>query len=113
MAAFGNTAKRLSNIFKRTRGNNNNSGTSRAAERGFTRLFINLGRMDGIRPADSKKVVKGLKNINFLGRRVAVEVAQETPSEDRRKKIEKSNQYRGSGSAGGGRKKFQGKSRRR
>ena len=127
--------------------NNNSKGTGRAAERGFTRLFINLGRMDGIRPpdiiglvndyipgkkieigridlmknfsffevreADSKKVVKELKNINFLGRRVAVEVAQETPSEDRRKKIEKSNKYHGGGSEGGGRKKFQGKSRRR
>ena len=127
--------------------NNNSSGTSRAAERGFTRLFINLGRMDGIRPpdiiglvndyipgkkidigridlmknfsffevreADSKKVVKGLKNINFLGRRVAVEIAQETPSEDRQKKIEKSNKYRGGGNESGGRKKFQGKSKRR
>jgi ATP-dependent RNA helicase DeaD len=132
--------------------NSNGGGTGRSAEKGFTRLFINLGRMDGIRPpdiigivndyipgkkieigridlmknfsffevreADSHKVVKGLKNINFLGRKVAVEIAQETPSEDRRKKIEKSNKYRGGNDNRGGsnsdnRKKFQGKSKRR
>jgi len=126
--------------------NNSGGGTGRTAEKGFTRLFINLGKMDGVRPpdiiglvndyipgnkidigridlmknfsffevreSDGKKVVKGLKNINFLGRRIAVEVAQETPSEDRWKNIEKSNKYHGGGS-NNGRKKFQGKSRRR
>jgi len=108
---------------------NNNGATGRVAERGFTRLFINLGKTDGIRPpdiiglvndyipgkkidigridlmknfsffevreADGKKVVNGLKNINFFGRKVLVQVAQETPSEDRRQQIEKHNKYNG------------------
>ena len=114
----------------------NSSGNGRSAERGFTRLFINLGKTDGIRPpdiislvndyipgkmieigridlmknfsffevreADGKKVVRGLKNADFFGRKIAVQVAQETPSEDRRKQIDKSNKYR---EAANGRKK--------
>ncbi len=123
--------------------NSNGGGNGRTAEKGFTRLFINLGRTDGIRPpdiiglvndnipgkkisigridlmknfsffevqeADGKKVVSGLKNVNYNGRKVAVEIAQEAPSDDRKWKIEKSNKYRG----GDDRKKFQEKSRRR
>ncbi len=110
---------------ERERGRRNvGGGTSRTAEKGFTRLFINLGRMDGIRPpdimeivndyipgkkieigridlmknfsffevrdADSRKVVNALKNIKAFGRKVAVEIAQETPSENRKEKVEKS-----------------------
>ena len=119
-------------------GEHNHNGTGRTAERGFTRLFINLGKMDGIRPpdiiglvndyipgkmidigridlmknfsffevreADSKKVVNGLKNIIFFGRKVLVQIAQETPSDDRRKQIEKSDKFKG----GESRKKNQG-----
>ena len=82
----------------------------RGGEDGFTRLFINLGKMDGIYPnslidlineyvpgrvrigkidlmktfsffdVDSeavKRVVKGLKNTDYFGRRVALEIAQD------------------------------------
>ena len=102
----------------------NSGGSGRNAEKGFTRLFINLGRMDGIRPpdiiglvndnlpgkkveigridlmknfsffevreSDNKRVISALKNTSAFGRKVAVEVAQDTPSDNRRQKIEKS-----------------------
>ncbi|MCL2649652.1 MAG: DEAD/DEAH box helicase [Candidatus Azobacteroides sp.] len=115
---------RRKNSGERERRNGSGGGTSRTAEKGFTRLFINLGRMDGIRPpdiiglvndyipgkkieigridlmknfsffevrdSDSRKVVNGLKNAKAFGRKVAVDIAQETPSENRKEKIEKS-----------------------
>jgi ATP-dependent RNA helicase DeaD len=97
-------------------------GTGRASEKGFARLFINLGKIDGIRPqsvidllndnipgrkvdigkidllknfsffevveADRDRVVRNLDGIKAFGRRIAVESAQPSPSENRKKKIE-------------------------
>jgi len=107
------------------------SGTSRIAQKGYSRLFINLGKADGIRPqdlialmndfipgkkiavgkidlmknfsffevkeSDRNKVIKGLNKQTALGRRIGVEVAQESPSEDRQKRVEgrKRNAYAG------------------
>ncbi|MDR0863560.1 MAG: DEAD/DEAH box helicase [Candidatus Symbiothrix sp.] len=105
------------------------TGTGRSSEKGYARLFINLGRMDGLAPqnvigllndnvsgrkvdigridlmknfsffevreADKDRVIQGLDGIKAMGRRVAVEQAQESPSDDRKKKIEKKNYKEG------------------
>jgi len=97
-------------------------GTGRASEKGYSRLFINLGKTDGLRPqsviglmndnisgrkvevgridlmknfsffevreADRDRVIQNLDGIKAFGRKVAVEVSQPSPSEDRKKKIE-------------------------
>jgi ATP-dependent RNA helicase DeaD len=97
-------------------------GTGRNSEKGYSRLFINLGKTDGLGPqnvigllndnvpgrkitvgridlmknfsffevkeADRNRVIQHLDGIKAFGRRVAVEQAQESPSEDRSKKIE-------------------------
>ncbi|GHT61485.1 DEAD/DEAH box helicase [Bacteroidia bacterium] len=97
-------------------------GTGRASEKGFSRLFINIGKNDGLRPpaliglmndnipgrkievgridlmknfsffevreTDSSRVIQQLDGIKAFGRRVAVEVSQPSPSDDRQKKIE-------------------------
>ena len=85
------------------------SSSSRVAERGYARLFINIGRTDGINPAtlmgfvndyidnnvrigridllpnfsffevserDATKVINALKNKDYNGRRVSVELSQ-------------------------------------
>ena len=106
------------------KGERRGDGSGRKSEKGFTRLFINLGKTDGVRPpdiiglvndyipgkkveigridllknfsffevrdADGSRVVKALRNVKFLGRNVSVEVAQEAPSDHRRKQIDKS-----------------------
>ena len=98
------------------------SGTGRASERGYARLFINIGRTDGLAPqnvigllndnvpgrkvdigkidlmknfsffevkeADKDRVIQNLDGIKIAGRKVAVEEAQPTPSENRKQKIE-------------------------
>jgi ATP-dependent RNA helicase DeaD len=97
-------------------------GTGRNSEKGYARLFINLGKTDGLGPqnvigllndnvpgrkitvgridlmknfsffevkeVDRNRVIQHLDGIKAFGRRVAVEQAQESPSEDRKKKIE-------------------------
>jgi ATP-dependent RNA helicase DeaD len=97
-------------------------GTGRASERGFSRLFINLGKNDGLHPqaviglmndnipgrkievgridlmknfsffevreTDRDRVIQNLDGIKALGRKVAVEEAQASPSENRKKQIE-------------------------
>lgn len=112
------------------------SGTGRASESGYSRLFINIGKIDGVKPQDvisllndfipgrkigvgkidlmknfsffevreedRDKVIKGLNRNNAFGRRLAVEVAQESPSEHRQRKIDNSN--RGSKDRDRGRK---------
>ena len=85
------------------------SSPSRTAEKGYSRLFINIGRTDGINPAtlmgfindfvgnkvrigridllpnfsffevperDATKVIGALKNQDYNGRRVSVEISQ-------------------------------------
>jgi ATP-dependent RNA helicase DeaD len=98
-------------------------GAGRTSERGYTRLFINLGKTDGLGPqnvigllndniagrkievgridlmknfsffevkeADKNRVIQNLDGAKAFGRRIAVEQAQESPSEDRKKKIER------------------------
>jgi ATP-dependent RNA helicase DeaD len=98
--------------------------TGRSSERGYARLFINLGKTDGLGPqsiigllndnvpgrkitvgridlmknfsffevkeADRNRVIQHLDGTKAFGRRIAVEQAQELPSEDRKKKIERS-----------------------
>jgi ATP-dependent RNA helicase DeaD len=107
---------------ERGRGNGKGTGTGRSSEKGFSRLFINLGKMDGLRPqsvigllndnvqgrkidigridlmknfsffevreADRDRVIQNLDGIKAFGRRISVESAQPTPSEDRKKKID-------------------------
>jgi ATP-dependent RNA helicase DeaD len=104
-------------------GQGQGQGTGRFSEKGYARLFINLGKTDGLGPQniigllndnisgrkinvgridlmknfsffevkemDKERVIQGLDGIKVFGRRVAVEQAQESPSEDRKKKIEK------------------------
>jgi ATP-dependent RNA helicase DeaD len=99
---------------------------ARSAESGYARLFINLGKTDGLGPqnvigllndnipgkkvsigkidlmknfsffevkeSDKNRVIRNLDGVSISGRRVAVQQAQETPSEDRKRRIEKSNQ---------------------
>jgi ATP-dependent RNA helicase DeaD len=99
-------------------------GSGRASERGYARLFINLGKNDGLGPqnvigllndnvpgrkisigkidlmknfsffevkeSDRDRVIQHLDGTKAFGRRVAVEQAQESPSDDRKKKIESS-----------------------
>jgi ATP-dependent RNA helicase DeaD len=108
---------------KESRGKGKGAGTGRASERGYARLFINLGKTDGLGPqnvigllndnipgrkveigkidlmknfsffevkeADKNRVIQHLDGAKAFGRRVAVEQAQDTPSENRKKKIEK------------------------
>jgi ATP-dependent RNA helicase DeaD len=110
------------------------TGTGRGSEAGYARLFINLGKMDGLAPqnvigllndnvsghkvdigkidlmksfsffevkeADKARVISELDGAKFGGRRVAVQEAQEDPSDNRRGKIERS--YRGGKSGNGG-----------
>jgi ATP-dependent RNA helicase DeaD len=105
---------------KRTSG----KGTGRFSEKGYARLFINLGRTDGLAPqnvigllndnipgkkvdigridlmknfsffevkeADKERVIRNLDGIKVFGRRVAVEGAQPSPSDNRKEKIERS-----------------------
>ena len=49
-------------------GGGNGKGTGRASEKGFSRLFINVGKSDGVRPQS----VIGLLNDNISGRKVEV-----------------------------------------
>jgi ATP-dependent RNA helicase DeaD len=104
-------------------GRGNGNGTGRGAEKGYTRLFVNVGKMDGINPpsliglvndyvpgkiaigridlmknfsffevhdADAQSVVRAMRNGDFQGRRISVEVAQDKPSESRGKAIKES-----------------------
>jgi ATP-dependent RNA helicase DeaD len=98
-------------------------GTSRTSEKGYARLFINLGKTDGLAPqnvigllndnipgkkvnigridlmknfsffevkeVDKERVIRNLDGIKVFGRRVAVEGAQPSLSENRKQKIEK------------------------
>jgi ATP-dependent RNA helicase DeaD len=98
-------------------------GIRRSSEKGYARLFINLGKTDGLGPqnvigllndnipgrkitvgridlmknfsffevkeGDMHRVIQNLDGAKAFGRRVAVEEAQETPSENRKKMIEK------------------------
>ena len=107
-------------------GKGTGKGTGRSSEKGFARLFLNLGKTDGIRPqsiigllndnisgrkievgridlmknfsffevreADRDRVVQNLDGIKAFGRRVSVESAQASPSDNRKKKIEESEQ---------------------
>ncbi len=102
-------------------GNGRRTGTGRASEKGYSRLFINVGKTDGVWPQDliglvndhvpGRKVEIGridlMKNFSFFevkkedkdrvlksltkksafGRKVVIEAAQETPSENRKEKI--------------------------
>jgi ATP-dependent RNA helicase DeaD len=102
--------------------NDGRKGTGRASEKGFSRLFLNLGKSDGIRPqsiigllndnisgrkievgridlmknfsffevreTDRDRVIQNLDGIKAFGRRIAVESAQASPSENRKTKIE-------------------------
>jgi ATP-dependent RNA helicase DeaD len=97
-------------------------GSGRASEKGYARLFINLGKTDGLGPqnvigllndnvpgrkiavgridlmknfsffevkeTDRNRVIQHLDGVKAFGRRIAVEQAIESPSEDRKKKIE-------------------------
>jgi ATP-dependent RNA helicase DeaD len=103
--------------------NSTGKGTGRASEQGYARIFINLGKKDGITPlgiigllndnVQGKKVVVGridlLKNFSFFEikeadrdrvirqldgvkafkQRIAVELAQPSPSDNRKQQIEK------------------------
>jgi ATP-dependent RNA helicase DeaD len=94
-------------------------GTGRASERGFSRLFINLGKIDGLRPqtiiglmndnipgrkievgridlmknfsffevreTDRDRVIQNMDGIKAFGRRIAVEAAQDSLSENKTK----------------------------
>jgi len=107
---------------KTGKGNGKGTGTGRSSEKGFSRLFLNLGKHDGIRPqsiiglmndnipgrkievgridlmknfsffevreSDRDRVIQNLDGIKALGRRISVEAAQPSPSENRKKKIE-------------------------
>ena len=98
------------------------TGTGRASEKGYARLFINIGRTDGLAPqnvigllndnvpgrkvdigkidlmknfsffevkeADKARVIQNLDGIKIAGRKVSVEEAQPSPSENRKQKIE-------------------------
>ena len=98
------------------------TGTGRSSEKGYARLFINIGRTDGLAPqnvigllndnvpgrkvdigkidlmknfsffevkeADKSRVIQGLDGIKIAGRKVSIEEAQPSPSENRRQKIE-------------------------
>ena len=102
-------------------GRETDKGTGRASEKGFARLFLNLGKNDGIRPqsvigllndnipgrkievgkidlmknfsffevreADRDRVIQNLDGIKVFGRRISIESAQASPSENRKKKI--------------------------
>jgi ATP-dependent RNA helicase DeaD len=104
------------------RGFGKGTGTGRFSERGYARLFINVGKMDGLNPqnligllndnvsgrkvdigridlmknfsffevkeADKDRVIQNLDGVKAFRRVVAVEQAQETPSDDRKKKID-------------------------
>lgn len=97
------------------------TGTGRASERGYARLFINLGKTDRLKPQDliglmndniqgkkvsvgkidlmknfsffevpekeASRVIQNLDGIKAFGRRIAVEGAQASPSENRKKQI--------------------------
>jgi ATP-dependent RNA helicase DeaD len=100
----------------------NGHGTGRTSERGYARLFINLGKMDGLNPrnligllndsisgrkveigridlmknfsffevreADKNRVMQNMNGTQAFKRTVAVEQAQEMPSDNRKKQIE-------------------------
>lgn len=51
-----------------SRENNDKRGTGKASEKGFIRLFINIGKTDGIRPPE----LIGLLNDNISGRMVEI-----------------------------------------
>lgn len=104
------------------------SSGSRKAEAGFTRMFINIGKMDGLYPnhimemindcmpndrvgigridlmktfsffevesGASERIMKGLKRLSYNGRRVSVEVAQES-SDDKERKPSRNSGRRG------------------
>ena len=110
---------------KEKQGKENGKSSGRASEKGFSRLFLNLGKNDGIRPqtiigllndnisgrkidigridlmknfsffevreADRDRVIQNLDGIKVAGKRISVELAQPSPSETRKKKIEESN----------------------
>lgn len=119
-AVCENSRKRERDKEKRISG----KGTGRSSEKGYARLFINLGKTDGLAPqnvigllndnipgkkvnigridlmknfsffevkeADKERVIRNLDGIKVFGRRVAVEGAQPSPSENRKQKIERS-----------------------
>jgi ATP-dependent RNA helicase DeaD len=116
------TDRRKERSGKERTGKESGKGTGRASEKGFSRLFLNLGKNDGIRPqaligllndniqgrkievgridlmknfsffevreSDRDRVVQNLDGIKALGRKISVEVAQPSPSENRKNKIE-------------------------
>jgi len=53
---------------KSGKGGSNGKGTGRTSEKGFSRLFLNVGKHDGIRPQS----VIGLLNDNIPGRKIEV-----------------------------------------
>ena len=53
---------------EKERGKESGKGTGRASEKGFARLFLNLGKTDGIRPQS----IIGLMNDNISGRKIEV-----------------------------------------
>ena len=53
---------------ERDSGRSSGKGTGRASEKGFSRLFINLGKTDGMRPQS----IIGLMNDNISGRKIEV-----------------------------------------
>ena len=107
---------------QRENGSGNKKGTGRSSEKGYSRLFINIGKTDGmkvqdligllndnvrgkkvdigkidlmknfsffeVRDADRDRVIQQLDGINAFRRNVAVEAAQASPSEKRKKQIE-------------------------
>jgi ATP-dependent RNA helicase DeaD len=62
-SSFGKKRERTENPEKES-----GKGTGRAAEKGFARLFLNLGKSDGIRP----NAIIGLMNDNISGRKIDV-----------------------------------------
>jgi ATP-dependent RNA helicase DeaD len=117
----GGLKREKDNTLRKT-GKGNGKGTGRASEAGFSRLFINLGKSDGIRPqsvigllndnisgrkvdigridllknfsffevaeVDRDRVIQNLDGIKAFGRKIAVESAQPSPSDSRKKQIE-------------------------
>ena len=112
------------------RGERGDKGGSRQAEKGYTRIFINIGKMDGANPANlmgfindhvTEKVRIGkidlLKNFSFfeVPEEVAPKVVQTFKGlfiEDRKLVVEVAQDSDNKSSSGGGRKNFDKKGRR-
>jgi ATP-dependent RNA helicase DeaD len=120
--------------------NSSGKGTGRASERGYARLFINLGKTDGMGPqhvigllndhvpgrkitvgridlmknfsffevkeSDKERVIQNLDGVKAFRRTVAVEQATESPSDDRKKKIEQNGTKSRKGDSTKGGRKF-------